>query len=125
MGARYRAVPTHDHCLKIETAVMERIRSDSFEWLFSRSSNMVHELVGEVPIQRVLRSSPVIRQQLHCSKLGVEERCVIAKVQALSHTPAPLLIETYLAEEAVFLAIGLDSNHPMYCFNHTFIFASF
>ena len=87
---------------------------------------MVHELAIEVPVQSVLRSSCIIRHHLYRGELGVEKsRMVTGKQQILNRGPTRHLKGTYFAEEAVFLAIGLDSSHPIYCFSHSLIFASF
>ena len=104
---------------------MIRVRSDGFEWLLSRSRDMVHKLVVEVPIQSVLRSSSIIRHQLYCSELGIEESCVVTVKPVLSQRHSRPVEDTNFAEEAVFLAMGLDSSHPRYCLNHNFIAASF
>ena len=39
---------------------------------------MVHELVVEVSVQRILRSRTIIDKQLHCGELGIEECSVVA-----------------------------------------------
>ena len=57
---------------------MIRVRSDSFEWLFSGSRDVVQELVVEIPVQSVLRSRTIVYHQLHRSELGIEERCMVA-----------------------------------------------
>jgi len=120
----YHGVPTHDHGFEIEAPIVVRVRSDSFEWLLSRSRDMVHKLVVEVSVQGVLRSSSIIRHQLYRSELGVEEGCVVTAKPVLSHGYTQPLRDTYFAEEAVFLAMGLDSSHPRYCLSHTFIAVS-
>lgn len=87
---------------------------------------MVHELVVEVPIQSVLRSRSIVRHQLYRCKLGIEKSRMVAVRQILSSQTQTLrLRDAYFAEEAVFLAMGLDSSHPIYCLSHNCILASF
>jgi len=86
---------------------------------------MVHELAVEVLIQSVLRSSSIIRHQFYRRELGIEESRMVATKLTLSHKPTQHLRDTDFADEAVFLAIGLDSSHPIYCLSHNFIFSSF
>ena len=86
---------------------------------------MIHELVVEVCRFRAsCAPGSTIRHQLYPSELGVEESCVVA-AKPIIHILTRRLGDTYSAEEAVFLTIGLDSNHPTYCLNHSFIFPSF
>ena len=103
------------------------VRSDGFKRLLSRSRDMIHELVIKVPVQSVLRPSSIIRRQLYCSELGIEESRMVTVKPVLNHRHRPkiFLRDTYFAEEAVFWAIGLDSSHPRYCFSHSIIAASF
>ena len=86
MAVLYHGSLTHDHCLEVEAAIVVRVCSDCFERLLSRSRNVVHELVGEVPIQSVLRPGSVVRYQLYCGELYMEERCMIAATPVLSIT---------------------------------------
>ena len=118
-------VRTHDHGFEVETPVVIGVGSDGLEWLFSRGSDVVHELAIEVLVESALRSNSITRHQPHSSELGIKESRMVTVEPDIKHGPVRRLRDTYFAEEAVFLAIGLDSSHPRYCFSHTTIVASF